>query len=151
LASANSLAMKREIILKMIPLALVTLFFIQIAPVDQFSIISNVDFVHAWSGVLLLFVGLIFLIEYFKNKPDAGHSKKAKSGAYMFLGISVITRIYGGATLFGFFDPMANAGNSEILNLGLTIILGISALLLYASVHPTIITHKHITLAKHLR
>ena len=60
-------------------------------------------------------------------------SRKAKTGAYMFLGIAVITLIYGIATITGFFDPMKNAGNSEILNLGLTIILGISALLLYRS------------------
>jgi hypothetical protein len=143
--------MKKEILLKIIPLVFVSLFFIQIAPIEQFSFISNIDFVHAWSGILLLFVGGIFLIEYFRNIPDAGNSKKAKSGAYMFLGISVITLIYGIATITGFFDPMQNAGNSEIINLGLTVILGISALLLYASVHPTLVTHKHITFSKHIR
>ena len=151
MSSQGKLLLKKDILLKLIPLVFVSLFFIQIAPIEQFSFISNVDFVHAWSGILLLFVGGIFFIEYLRNKPDTGNSKKAKTGAYMFLGIAFITLGYGIATLTGFFDPMQYAGDSEILNLGLTIILGISALLLYASVHPTLVTHRNITLAKHLR
>ena len=146
---AVKLLQKKFILMKSVLLVFSVLFFLMIAPIPQLEVIRNIDPVLLWSGSLLLFVGLVLLIEFFRNLPDAGNHTGAKTGAYMFLVLGVIALLYGILTFTGTYNAFEFAGTTDIPNFGLTILLGIVSAILYASIHPEIFHHK--TLAKHIK
>ena len=144
-----SFIVKKDILFRAVPLIFTVIFFLQIAPFPQLQFMRNVEPIQVWSGTLLLINGFVMVIEYFRNLPDAGNHLGAKSGAYIFLIMGIIAFLFGFATTTGLYDPFANASET-VVNTTLTILLGLSAVILYASVHPSLFHQKH-TLAKLLR
>ena len=137
-----SLGVTKTVLIESLALIFTVAFFLQIAPIEQLEPIRNIEPIVLWSGLLLLFVGGVFIVEFVRNLPDAGNHAGAKTGAYMFLVLSIITLLYGALTFSGVFNPFENAGSTDIPNFGLSILLGIVSIILYASIHPEIIHHK---------
>lgn len=131
-----SLLAKKDILYRLIPLVFTTLFFLMIAPIQQLQFIRNADPVLTFSGTLLLIVGLIFIIEFFRNLPDAKSHAGAKSGALLFLVMGIITMIFGVLAISELYDPFTNAGVENAENLLLTALLGLSSLILFVAIVP---------------
>ena len=144
-----SVIASKDLLYRSVPLVFTLLFFMQIAPFKELYFMRNVEPVLLWSGTLLLIDGFVMLVEFFRNLPDTGNHLGAKSGAYIFLVMGLIAFVFGIASLTGLYDPLADMSPS-VANTTLTILLGLSTIILYASVHPSIF-HQKRNLAHLLR
>ncbi len=150
MVNQSKVLLNQDIMYRAIPLTVTIVLFLMIAPIPALSFMRNIDPVLMLAGLILFIDAVVLLVEFFRNLPDAGSHNGAKTGAYMFLVMSIILFIFGGATMFfDDYNPFANA-SGDITNLTLTAILGITALVMYTSVHPLLFT-KSNTLAHAIR
>lgn len=139
----------KDLLYRAVPLVFTLLFFLQIAPFKELYFMRNIEPVQLWSGTLLFIDGFVMIVEFFRNLPDAGNHLGAKSGAYIFLIMGIIAFGFGFASVTGLYDPLASM-SEPVSNTTLTILLGLSSVILYASVHPSIF-HQKRNLAKLIR
>ena len=140
---------RKDLLFRAVPLLFTVIFFLQIAPIPQLQFMRNVDPIQIWSSTLLLVDGFVLVIEFFRNLPDVGNHLGAKSGAYIFLIMGIIAFLFGIFTLSGIYDPFANTSEA-VTNTTLTIMLGLTSVIMYASVHPALF-HQKKNLAKLIR
>lgn len=113
-----------------------------VAPIPQLQVFQALSPLLIFTGTILFIDGIVLIFEFFRNLPDAGNHLGAKSGAYMFLTMGIIVLAFGVGSLTGFYDPFAHAtGNIEITLL-LAVILGLTAIVQYTSVHPFLFSKK---------
>ncbi len=148
MVNQNNILLDKSILFRAVPLVFTVLFFVQIAPIPQLQFIHNAEPIVLWSSTLLFIVGLVFIVEFFRNLPDTGNHNGAKTGAYMFLVMGLIAFGFGFADIAGIYDPFSN--NNDTLNLLLSLLLGLSSIILYISLHPSIF-HRKRTLAQLVR
>ena len=140
---------KKDFLYRSIPLVITALFFFMIAPIPQLAFMRNVEPVMLFAGTILFVDGIILIVEMFRNLPDAGNHMGAKTGAYLFGIMGAIVLIFAVAIITDQYNPFDNMGENAII-LTLTAILGITAIVQYASIHPMLF-HGKKNLAKVIR
>lgn len=135
--------------MKAVPLVFVVIFFLELIPLKELEFFRNLDVAVLWSSTLLIIVGFVFLIDFFRNYKDAKSHNGAIGASIIFLIMALATWGYALADITGFNNPFDNAGQENTLNIILVILLGASMVLLYLGVHPEI-RHRH-TLSKGIR
>lgn len=138
--------MQKSILLKASVIGLIVISALYIAPLDQFKSLRSFDFHVIFYTYLLIFVGLVMIIEFGRNMPDARDSYGATTGAFTFLIIGIIALAYGGGIFAGVYDPFEDKGMFALM---LSLILGITAVLLLVGLMAEVKHRK--TLAKYLR
>ena len=142
--------LKKDTFYRAVPLILTTIFFLMVAPIPQLQIFQALSPLLIFTGTVLLIDGIILIFEFFRNLPDAGNHIGAKTGAYMFLVMGVVVLAFGVGSITGFYDPFENVQSNAELTVLLAVVLGLTAVVQYTSVHPFLFTKKR-SLAHQLR
>lgn len=84
-------------------------------------------------------------VEFMRNLPDTEKSMSAKTGAYIFLVVSIVSFVYGGGIFIGVYDPTTDVSSFATV---LTVVLGFTFILLFAGLLSEL--HNRKTLANFL-
>ena len=141
MVNQQSVLKKQGIFYRAVPMIITTVFFFLVVPLEQFSGFQALSPLLVLTGLILFIDGIVLFFEMFRNLPDAGNHAGAKTGAYLFGIMGIILLALGIGSLTGYFDPFDNLGNYEVTLL-LTVVLGITMIIQYISIHPILFMGK---------
>lgn len=131
---------RRSIALKLFGLVLIIIAIANTLQVEALAGFQQISLEIKFYSAVTMFAGLILIIEGLRNLPVAKDHFGAKTGAYIFLVLGVITIIFGTSIMMSFVD-VDNLGQWGFLYDGL---LGFAGLMLFIAVLPEIINGKLI-------
>ncbi len=119
----------QAVLTKVLPLIFAIPALLIISPFTKsMPILSGLDPTNILYGFLLLYMGLIFLIEMGFALPDSSKSNAGKFGAGLLFSLAIGSFLYGGGILGGFYDPLTNVTE---LNTALQILFLIAIIMFF--------------------
>jgi len=141
MVNQQSVLKKQGIFYRAVPMIITVVFFFMVAPFEQLSLFQALNPLLVLTGLVLFIDGIVLFFEMFRNLPDANNHAGAKTGAYLFGIMGIILLALGIGSLTGYYDAFDDLNNYEITLL-LTVVLGITIIIQYVSIHPILFMGK---------
>lgn len=129
---------------KVLPLIFAIPALLLISPwTRDLAIISSLDPLNAFYGLLLIYVGLVFLIEMGFALPETGKSSAGVFGAFLLGGLALGAFVFGGLIITDQYDVINDTGQ---LNTVLSVLLIIAIFMFVVQAREELFHHKRFSM-----